>query len=126
MAMVNDPRGAPDYSHYDYAAENVRMYERGKADGEADKAAGKEPNHYLYVRASPDYSAAKGYREGFGLSDADTEKAHRIKCVRDQHGVGLIEAKRIVAKEMVLEEIDAAESVDDLKAILRQLVAHSW
>lgn len=61
-----DPRGAPDYSHYDYAAEGIRMYEQGKREGAADKANGKEPNAYLYRVASPDYSYAKGYREGYG------------------------------------------------------------
>jgi len=57
--------GAPDYSHYDYAAEGVRMYEQGKREGAADKSEGRPPNHYLYVQASPEYSHAKGYREGF-------------------------------------------------------------
>ena len=65
--MRIDQRGAPDYSHYDYAAEGARMYEQGKRDGATDKAAGKEPNHYLYVVASSTYSHAKGYREGYGV-----------------------------------------------------------
>lgn len=64
--MNADQLGAPDYSHYDYAAEGVRMYKQGRKEGAADRAAGKEPNHYLYVQASPNYSQAKGYREGYG------------------------------------------------------------
>ncbi|WP_247997691.1 hypothetical protein [Brucella tritici] len=63
MAKI-DPRGAPDYSHYDYAAEGIRMYEQGKREGAADKANGKEPNAYLYLVASSDYSYAKGYARG--------------------------------------------------------------
>lgn len=53
-------------------------------------------------------------------------KKDRVSYIRETWNCGLLEAKRIVAKEMILEEIDAAESVDDLKAILRQLVDHSW
>lgn len=63
---INFWRGAPDYSHYDYAAEGRRMHEQGKRQGDEDLAAGREPNHYLYRQASPDDSLAKGYREGYG------------------------------------------------------------
>lgn len=78
--MRLDQRGAPDYSHYDYAAETVRLFEQGRRDGEADRISGKRPNQYLYVDASPSYSLAKGYREGYGLRPVvATQQPHATK-----------------------------------------------
>ena len=78
--MRLDPRGAPDLSGHDYAAEAARMYERGKLDGAADRAAGKAPNHYLYVQASPDYSLSKGYREGYGCPTYEYSAGDHPDC----------------------------------------------
>lgn len=47
--------------------------------------------------------------------------ADRLKVCRAQ-GIGLIEARKIIKREDVLAEIDAARSINDLKAILRQVV----
>lgn len=66
-----DCRGYGDYSHHDYAAESSRMRARGRAEGLADKVAGRKPNDYLYRVASPEYSHAKGYREGYDARHGD-------------------------------------------------------
>lgn len=59
-----DP-GCPDYSHHDYAKEARDNRKYYRKVGAADRLAGKEPNHYLYRVASPTYSIAAGYRDGY-------------------------------------------------------------
>jgi hypothetical protein len=59
--------GRGDYSHHDYAKENRELQLLGQRQGAADRAAGKEPNGYLYHYASPNYAHAKGYRVGYDM-----------------------------------------------------------
>ena len=42
--------------------------------------------------------------------------------VRDAHGIGLAEAKRILERRDIENAIDAAETVADLKEILKWII----
>ena len=52
-------------------------------------------------------------------------KIERIRRYRETLEVGLAQAKRMVEREDVLAEIDAIGSMNDVKAILRQMVGQS-
>ncbi|UXN70926.1 hypothetical protein N8A98_06985 [Devosia neptuniae] len=49
-------------------------------------------------------------------------QVERIRHYRESLEIGLLQARRIVAREDMLAAIDAAHSIDDVKAILRQIV----
>ncbi len=49
----------------------------------------------------------------------------RIKEIRDLTGCGVWTARKVATKEALLDAIDKAETVDDLKPILRTL-AWQW
>ena len=52
----------------------------------------------------------------------DRTKIDRIRHYRETLAIGLAQAKRMVEREDLLAEIDAADSIYDVKAILRQMV----
>lgn len=50
------------------------------------------------------------------------DQAARILMLRETRGIGLIEARQIVEWEDLHDAIDKAQTMDDIKNILRQLV----
>lgn len=46
----------------------------------------------------------------------------RVRLLQNKRGIGLLEAKRIVLREDLIEDINAATSVDDIKRILLRIV----
>lgn len=50
--------------------------------------------------------------------------SNHIKSIRDQHECGIFEAKAIAQKEVLLEAIDSATSIEEIKEILTRLVNH--
>lgn len=48
-----------------------------------------------------------------------------VRELRDQLGISVFEAKRILLKQVTLDAIDRAESLDDVKVILRTIV-ENW
>lgn len=50
-------------------------------------------------------------------------RRERLDALR-MRGHGLLDAKRILDREDMLAEIEAAQTIDDIKAILRKLVAN--
>ena len=49
-----------------------------------------------------------------------TEEVHALRLER---GIGLLEAKRILVRGYLLRELDAAADIDDLKVVIRKLIA---
>lgn len=49
----------------------------------------------------------------------------RIRHYRETLEIGLAQARRMVEREDLLAQIDAACSINDLKAVLRELVQQS-
>lgn len=54
-----------------------------------------------------------------------TERLARILELREQLGISVFEARRMVIQENTLAAIDGAKSMDDIKAILRTIV-ENW
>jgi hypothetical protein len=48
--------------------------------------------------------------------------ANEVKALRDQMGIGMQEAKRILQGRDLLARIDKAKTVADLKPILEQII----
>jgi hypothetical protein len=48
--------------------------------------------------------------------------ANEVRAIRDELGVGIMDAKRIVQGRDLLARIDKAKTVADLKPILEQIV----
>lgn len=54
------------------------------------------------------------------MTTPNTDKAARIRYLRKREGMGLIEARETVEREDLHARIDAAKTIDDLKAILHE------
>jgi hypothetical protein len=48
--------------------------------------------------------------------------AAEIRVYRDTHGVGMMEARRILVREHLIKQLDDASTVDELKAVIRRLI----
>lgn len=46
----------------------------------------------------------------------------RIKRLRDEQGIGIYEAKRIVEREDLVADIAKASTIDDIKALLLRII----
>ena len=46
----------------------------------------------------------------------------RVLEIRNEQGISIFEAQRIAIRESVLDAIDRAENVDDIKIILRTII----
>lgn len=53
---------------------------------------------------------------------ASSSTAARVLKLRDERGIGLMEAKRIVLREELIADIEASKSIDDIKALLLRIV----
>jgi hypothetical protein len=51
-----------------------------------------------------------------------TSDAERAKRLREELGIGLGEASRMIAKERLVQDIRSARSIDDIKSILLRIV----
>ena len=49
-------------------------------------------------------------------------KMERVKAVREERQCGMYEAKRIVEREDLIADINAAQSIDDIRALLLRIV----
>lgn len=49
-------------------------------------------------------------------------KTDWIRRIREERGIGISEAKRIVEREIMLDDIAAAETIQDIKALLVRLI----
>lgn len=59
------------------------------------------------------------------MSKTDNDKAARVRYLRERKGMGLIEARQTVEREDLLARINAATTIDDLKAILIELCVNN-
>jgi ribosomal protein L7/L12 len=50
------------------------------------------------------------------------ERVGRIRRLRDDLGIGMYEATRIVAREDLIVDINAASTIDDIKALMLRMV----
>ena len=57
-------------------------------------------------------------------TNSKSKQTQRIRELREQLGLSMTEAKRIVVRESLIEDIEQAESLDDIKFILRTIVEH--
>lgn len=48
----------------------------------------------------------------------------RVLEIRNEQGISIFEARRIALRESMLDAIDRAENMDDVKGILRTIVEH--
>lgn len=56
------------------------------------------------------------------MSESAFEKANRL---RQERGIGLYEASRIVRREFLIERVRAAEKLEDLKLVLIDILEDS-
>jgi hypothetical protein len=67
----------------------------------------------------------EGLRKALGAAPIPTStKASRMKELRDTLGISVQEAKRQVIREDTLAAIDGAETMEDVKAMLKTIVEH--
>lgn len=59
------------------------------------------------------------------MTDTTQITVQGVRELRDQLGISVFEAKRILLKQVTLDAIDRAESLDDVKVILRTIV-ENW
>ena len=52
----------------------------------------------------------------------DEEFRDRMKVLMDQRCIGSLEAKQIVALEEMISDINAIETIDDVKTVLYRIV----
>ncbi|MBY3263850.1 hypothetical protein HFO15_19685 [Rhizobium laguerreae] len=67
---------------------------------------------------------------GQGAEDLDMQWARetsrpvdRIRRLSNDRGIGMLEAKRIAKREDMIADINAAATIDDIKALLLRMVA---
>ncbi|NKJ03113.1 hypothetical protein [Rhizobium sp. SG741] len=53
---------------------------------------------------------------------ATSSAADRVRKMREERGIGMLEAKRIVMREELIADIEASKSIDDIKALLLRIV----
>ena len=46
----------------------------------------------------------------------------RVRQIREERQIGLMDASKIAQREKLLELVDQAETIEDLKCILRQII----
>lgn len=68
---------------------------------------------------------SKGLHKALGAARLSTcSKASQVKELRDTLGISMQEARRQVIREDTLAAIDSAETLEDVKAVLKTIVQH--
>lgn len=52
------------------------------------------------------------------------EVVRKIKAYREEHGVGLLDARRAVIRQDILDDVRAAETIADLKSVIARMLAY--
>lgn len=48
--------------------------------------------------------------------------SERVRRLREERGIGMMEAKKIVMREELVADISAAATIDDIKALLLRII----